>query len=128
MEGVRREVALRLGAATKARRWMSRRWPRPVTLAVRNRKGSEVARGEEDNGEEVERWKTLRRRVGLYSGWRWSLGRGAGDGRRWQNGSRGEARLTEEEESRQGSEGPICKLKNFQGLLCKEKFSIDRKS
>jgi hypothetical protein len=27
MEGVRREVALQLGAATKARRWMSRRWP-----------------------------------------------------------------------------------------------------
>jgi hypothetical protein len=27
MGGVSREVALRLGAATKARRWLNRRWP-----------------------------------------------------------------------------------------------------
>jgi hypothetical protein len=37
----------------------------------------------------------------------------AGDGRREQKQSREEARLTEEEESRQESEGPICKMKNF---------------
>jgi phage baseplate assembly protein gpV len=97
-------------------------------MAVRNRKDSEVARGEEDNGEEVERWKILRRRVGLHSGWRWSLERGAGDGRQWQNGSRGETRVTEEEEGRQESEGPLCKLKNFQGFLYKKRFPIDRKS
>jgi hypothetical protein len=30
-----------------------------------------------------------------------------------QKQSRGEARMPEEEESRQESEGPICKLKNF---------------
>jgi hypothetical protein len=30
--------------------------------------------------------------------------------------------------SRQELEGPICKLKNFQGLLCKERFPIDTKS
>jgi hypothetical protein len=74
MERVRREVALRPGAATKARRWMSRRLPRPVVLAVRDRRGSDVARGKGDNGEEVGRWKTLRRRVGMYSSWRWSSG------------------------------------------------------
>jgi hypothetical protein len=34
----------------------------------------DVARGEGDNGEEVGRWKTLRRRVGLHSGWGWSSG------------------------------------------------------
>jgi hypothetical protein len=45
-----------------------------------------------------------------------------------QKQSRGEARMPEEEESRQESEGPICKLKNFQGLLCKERFPIDTKS
>jgi hypothetical protein len=86
-----------------------------VTLAVRNRKESEVACGEEDNGEEVERWKILRRRVGLHSGWRWSLGRGAGDGRWWQSRSRGEARVTEEEEGRQGSEGPVCNFPKSSG-------------
>jgi hypothetical protein len=71
---VRREVALRPGAATKARRWMNRRLPRLVVLAVRDRRGSDVAREEGDNGEEVGRWKTLRRRVGLHSGWGWSSG------------------------------------------------------
>jgi hypothetical protein len=50
------------------------------------------------------------------------LGHCAGEGRREQKQSREEARMTEEEESRQESEGPICKLKNFQGLLCKERF------
>jgi hypothetical protein len=84
-------------------------------LAVRNKKESEVAHGEEDSREEVERWKILRRRVGLHSGWRWNLGSGAGDGRWWQNGSRGEARVTEEEEGRQGSEGPVCNFPKSSG-------------
>jgi hypothetical protein len=35
-------------------------------LAVRNKKESEVAHGEEDSREEVERWKILRRRVDRF--------------------------------------------------------------
>jgi hypothetical protein len=29
--------------------------------------------------------------------------------------------------SRQESEGSVCNLRNFQGLLCKERFPIDTK-
>jgi hypothetical protein len=65
------------------------------------------------------------RRVEGKSSRRWHSGDCAGGERRWQNGSRGEARVTEEEEGRQESEGPLCKMKNFQGLLCKERFPID---
>jgi hypothetical protein len=101
---------------------------RPMMLAARNRKGSEVSRGEGDSGKEVERWKVLRRRVGLHSGWRWSLGRGASDGRWWQSRSREEARVTKEEEGRQGSEGPICNFQRVQGPLCKLKFPTATKS
>jgi hypothetical protein len=39
--------------------------------------------------------------------------------------SREEARVTEEEEGRQGSEGLICKSRDFQGLLCKGKIPVD---
>jgi hypothetical protein len=37
-------------------------------------KGGNVARREGDNGEELGWWKTLRRRVGMCSSWRWSSG------------------------------------------------------
>jgi hypothetical protein len=67
------------------------------------------------------------RRVEGKSSRRWRSGDCAGGERRWQNGSRGEARVTEEEEGRQELEGPLCEMKNFQGLLYKERFSIDRK-
>jgi hypothetical protein len=54
---VRREAALQSGAATKARRLMTRRAPRPVVLAARGRRGGDVARGEGDHGEELGRWE-----------------------------------------------------------------------
>jgi hypothetical protein len=56
------------------------------------------------------------------------FGRGAGDGRWWQSRSREEARVTEEEEGRQGSEGPVCNFQRVQGPLCKIKFPTATKS
>jgi hypothetical protein len=116
MGGVSREVALRLGVATKARRWLSRRWPATSNAGSpkqERKRGGTRGRRQRRGGRAVEDPQATR---GLHSGWRWNLGRGAGDGRWWQNGSRGEARVTEEEEGRQGSEGPVCNFPKSSGI------------
>jgi hypothetical protein len=96
---VRREAALQSGAATKARRLMTRRAPRPVVLVARGRRGGRCgARG---------RWpRRGARAVGRPSGDAWARAVAGGGARalrrQWAAGqkqSRGEARVTEEEEA-----------------------------
>jgi hypothetical protein len=75
------------------------------------------------------------RAVGRPSGDAWARAVAGGGARalhrRWAAGqkqSRGESEGDRGRRSRQESEGPVCNLRNFQGLLCKEKFPIDTKS
>jgi hypothetical protein len=125
MGGVRREVALRLGVATKGRRWMSRRWPATSNAGSpkqEGKRGGTRGRRQRRGGRAMEDPQAT---CGLAQ---WLEVEPRARHRRWAAVAERKQRVTEEEEGRQESEGLICKFIIFQGLLCKGRIPIDTKA